>query len=133
MEPSGPLFSNDAVVLGILIFTLAVIFKTQKMNATQKNILNMFTDQAISQVLDKEDEFILNIGFSRLPPEYREILKIKYINEKSVVEIAKKTKKTKRSIEAILYRGKRLLAKEVKKALHEKIYFIGGGGEDYAG
>lgn len=36
MESSGPLFTNDAVVLGILIFILAVIFKTQKMKAFEK-------------------------------------------------------------------------------------------------
>jgi len=36
MEATTPVFSNDAVVLGILIFILAVIFQTQRMKAFKK-------------------------------------------------------------------------------------------------
>jgi len=36
MESGGPLFTNDAVVLGILICILAVIFKTERMKAFKK-------------------------------------------------------------------------------------------------
>ncbi len=36
MEAAGPVFTNDAVVLGILLFILVIIFQTQRMKAFKK-------------------------------------------------------------------------------------------------
>jgi RNA polymerase sigma-70 factor (ECF subfamily) len=107
------------------------LIRVQKITAGHREILNSIANTPESEVINSENELILRLAFSRLPYEYREVLKAKYITEKSVSEIAGITGKSEKAVENILYRGRKLLENEVAKAAKEKIYRYGEGGKDY--
>jgi RNA polymerase sigma factor (sigma-70 family) len=104
------------------------MIRIQKTVVRQKNLLNYFTDAPSSEVLRQEEDLILRIGFSRLAPEYRKVLRLKYEEKKSVTELAQAAGKTEKSIESILFRARRKLQQELIKTMKEKIYEIREGG-----
>jgi RNA polymerase sigma factor (sigma-70 family) len=107
------------------------LIRIQKVAAGHREILNSIANTPETKVLNSENELILRLAFSRLPEKYQEVLKAKYIAEKSVSEIAGLTGKSEKAAENILYRGRKLLESEVAKAVREKIYRYGEGGKAY--
>jgi RNA polymerase sigma-70 factor (ECF subfamily) len=108
------------------------LVKVQTVACGREEIMNALANEPESKTIASEDELLLRIGFSRIPEEYRTILELKYVHEKSVVEIATQTGKSEKAVENILYRGRKLLDRELKRAADEKIYCYREGGKDYA-
>ncbi|MBN1696211.1 MAG: RNA polymerase sigma factor [Spirochaetales bacterium] len=94
-------------------------------------VLNMLSNPPESSLLEKEDGLIVSIGFSRLSSVYQQALSLKYIDEKSVSEIAAITGRTEKAVENMLYRGRKMLERELERAAKEKIYCFREGGEAY--
>ncbi|MBN1697980.1 MAG: sigma-70 family RNA polymerase sigma factor [Spirochaetales bacterium] len=109
------------------------LIRVQKTIVREKNILNYFSDSPSSEVLRREEDLILRIGLSRLSSGYREVLRLKYEEKKSVTELARAAGKTEKSIESLLFRARRKLEEELRRAMKEKIYEIREGGEINAG
>ena len=61
----------------------------------------------------------MNIALENLKPEYSDILRLKYIEEKSQKELSDIYKKTESSIESLLFRAREALKKEMKKIIKE--------------
>ena len=93
-----------------------------------KEIINRASNDPLSYTLAEEEERILTLSFSRLPAQQQRILTLKYIEEKSVKEIAQLTGKTEKAVESLLFRGRKLFEKELKKASKERIYSVKKGG-----
>jgi RNA polymerase sigma-70 factor (ECF subfamily) len=104
------------------------LFKVESVAAGHREVLNAAMNSPESGTIDTEEELILRIGFSRLPPLYADALRLKYVDEKSVAEVAALLDRSDKAVENILYRGRRLLEKEVAKAAREKIYRFREGG-----
>jgi RNA polymerase sigma-70 factor (ECF subfamily) len=101
----------------------------QKWIVSDRELLNRFADTTAAHLVAEEDNHIFQVGFSRLPQGLREVLALKYIDGKSVNEIALLKGKSEKAIESLLFRARGQLEKELKKGAGEKIYFFGKGGE----
>jgi RNA polymerase sigma-70 factor (ECF subfamily) len=73
------------------------------------------------KVEHKEKFLMFNIAMKNLNDNYREVLELKYIKEKSQKEIAKILGKTETSVESLLFRARTSMKKELKKI--SKDYF----------
>jgi RNA polymerase sigma factor (sigma-70 family) len=99
----------------------------KKWEMSLNDIANRASNEPLSRTVAKEEDRILSLGFSRIPEIYQKVLTFKYIEEKKVKEIAQMTGKTEKTIESILFRGRKLFEKELKKASREKIYIVQKG------
>jgi RNA polymerase sigma-70 factor (ECF subfamily) len=107
------------------------LIRVQTAAAGSEELANALANEPESKALEAEDELLVRIGFSRIPEEYRNALEQKYVREKSVSEIASAAGKTEKAVENILYRGRKLLEREIRRAAGEKIYCYREGGNEY--
>lgn len=77
---------------------------------------SLLTEEALPESVLENSEQRLTIRQSllQLPPHYRTVLILKYVDDASVHDIAKIMKRSEKSIESILTRARRLLAKIFK-------------------
>ncbi|MBI3486267.1 sigma-70 family RNA polymerase sigma factor [Candidatus Daviesbacteria bacterium] len=75
----------------------------------------------ISQLIGPEEEFDakevrsqINIVFAKLKPLYTRILKLKYLEDLSVIEISKSLLVSSKSVESMLFRARLAFVKEYK-------------------
>jgi RNA polymerase sigma-70 factor (ECF subfamily) len=74
-------------------------------------------------LLKHEHKLLIKAAFMKLSEEYRDILYKKYVKEMRVDEIAGELKRTEKSVESILYRGRNLFRNELNKLNKEGYYF----------
>ena len=106
-----------------------LIFEQKGINQ-HKEILEGLINGPEAKILDKESLRIIQLAFHNLPKNIRELMHSKYIKDKKTKTIAEEVKKTPKAVESILYRGRKLLEKEIKKISNEKIYFFHRKEED---
>ncbi|MBN1697169.1 MAG: sigma-70 family RNA polymerase sigma factor [Spirochaetales bacterium] len=99
------------------------IIKVQTVRVRQHELLNAFSNSPESDVLVKENGLLLKAAFGRLPSENREVMRKKYVEGKSMAEIASLINKTEKAVENILYRSRKMFQAEIKRMAKEKIYF----------
>ncbi|MBN2547213.1 MAG: RNA polymerase sigma factor [Spirochaetes bacterium] len=94
-----------------------------------------YRDKKIKQSLEKErndfveeneennDEKIVMMksAMENLKPVYKELIKMKYIEDKSQREIAEHFNKSRISVESMIFRAKEALKKEIKKIYREAV------------
>jgi RNA polymerase sigma factor (sigma-70 family) len=88
---------------------------------------NAETDNEVLEQLHYNDEkkennekaLLLNMALENLKPEYSDILKLKYIDERSQKDLSKIYGKSESSIESLLFRAREALKKEMKKIVKE--------------
>jgi RNA polymerase sigma-70 factor, ECF subfamily len=75
-------------------------------------------------VFDEPDEnykiLMLKTALEFLKPKYKEVIKLKYFEDRSQKEIAEILKTTRISVESLIYRSREALKKEVKKIFKEE-------------
>lgn len=70
----------------------------------------------ITEILhEKEKALMTHIAINNLKDEYRDVLLLKYLEDKSEKEIAKTMKKTVSSVQSLLFRAREKIKKELKK------------------
>jgi RNA polymerase sigma-70 factor (ECF subfamily) len=85
------------------------------------------TEEEVTDQLHAKDEnkehnekaVLLNIALDNLKSEYSDILRLKYIEDKSQKELSEIYKKSESSIESLLFRAREALKKEMKKIIKE--------------
>lgn len=82
-----------------------------------------YSDHVVDDILEKEKKLLIRSALDNLKPEYRDVLKMKYIYEKTQKEISESMNKTVKSVEALLFKGRKALKKEMQKLSEE--YSIG--------
>jgi RNA polymerase sigma-70 factor (ECF subfamily) len=90
-------------------------YKKNENNVEFINDISFSEDNTIEEVLKKEKLLMVNIAMDSLKPNFKKVLDLKYIKEKSQKEIAKILNKTESSIENMLYRARESLKKELLK------------------
>ncbi len=100
------------------------IIATQTVAVREKSVLNDLTNHPQADALLKEHEYLLKASFLRLSEDDRKVLTEKYMESKSVAEIARSMGKTEKAVENILYRAKKSLQYELARMTREKIYFF---------
>jgi len=82
--------------------------------------LNYFSDNREDDTkLLQEKKIIFDIAMESLKNEHKEIIKLKYIDDKSQKEIAEILGKHEKAVEGLLFRARESLKKEVYKLLNE--------------
>lgn len=89
--------------------------KKDENNVEFLNDISASEDNIIEELLDKEKLLMTNIAMDSIKPEFKEILELKYINDMSQKEIAKKLNKSVSAIENMLYRAREALKNELLK------------------
>ena len=75
------------------------------------HVLNVDFDQ---QLIKKEQILLMNIAMENIKPIYKQILTMKYIEDKTVKEIAEKMEKNIKATESMLMRAKDALKTEIR-------------------
>ncbi len=73
-------------------------------------------------LLIKEHKLLIHSAFLRLDETQRDILKLKYLEDLSVREIAIKYEKTEKAVESVLYRARKEFARELGILSGEPVY-----------
>ncbi len=76
-------------------------------------------DKAFTSIEKREKVLILNMAIDDLKPEYSEVLRMKYIEEKSLIDITKAVGKSFKTRESLLYRARQALKKKMGKLFNE--------------
>ena len=80
-------------------------------------MMDSFSDPSASgreeEMIEKEKIAVLYIALDRIKPEYRDVLEMKYFNDRSEKEIAAAVGKSVGAIEGLLYRARQALKKEL--------------------
>ncbi|MBN1410803.1 MAG: sigma-70 family RNA polymerase sigma factor [Spirochaetales bacterium] len=98
------------------------IITVQSASTREKEARNLLTNAPEAEVLKKENQIMFSAAFKRLPVSSRNLLRLRYIEEKSMKEIAASLNKTEKAVENILYRTKKEFINEIKNMSREKIY-----------
>jgi RNA polymerase sigma-70 factor, ECF subfamily len=96
--------------------------KWQVNNTPEDLNLDSGPDTPEFKLLIKEHKLLIHSAFSHLDETQREVLKLKYIEDHSVKEIAEKTGKTLKSVESLLYRARNEFAREIRILSREPVY-----------
>lgn len=95
-------------------------FKHIKHQDNSVNNEEVSSNENIHEQLEKKQEvLLLDMAINAVKGEYREVLKLKYIDKKSCIEIAGTLKKSVSSINNLLLRSKKALKTEFYKLLKE--------------
>ncbi len=74
-----------------------------------------YNEESINNLINKQKKMIFDLAFEKLSTDYQEIMKLKYIKNKSLIEIAEMYDKSVTAVENILYKAKIKIKKEIKK------------------
>jgi RNA polymerase sigma-70 factor (ECF subfamily) len=74
-------------------------------------------------LLLKEHKLLIHSAFLRLDEIQREVLRLKYLENNSVKEIAEKSGKSEKSIESVLYRARKEFTRELRLLSREPVYW----------
>ena len=74
-----------------------------------------FNDEIIEEMHIQQKEFLLNSAMESIPVQYKQVLLLKYIEEKSQKEIAKLINNTVSSVENLLFKARKALKREISK------------------
>ena len=104
-----------------LLFQIAVRRYNDHLRRTYRSagsdMMESFSDTSAAgreeEIIEKEKIAVLYIALDRIKPEYREILEMKYFNDRSEKEIAAAVGKSVGAIEGLLYRARQALKKEL--------------------
>lgn len=100
------------------------IITAQSAFTREKEARNLLANAPEAELLKKENQVMLSAAFKRLPELSRDVLRLRYIEEKSMEEIAKRLNKTEKAVENILYRTKKEYIREITKMSRERIYSV---------
>ncbi len=67
----------------------------------------------------QEETYLVNFAFNKLKDSYRDIIRLKYIENKSLKEISNITNKNHSTINSLLQRARVVLKKEFKKTINK--------------
>jgi len=102
----------------------------------EKKIVNACTSYSITRkqsetpeeyLLKSEYRQLLQAAFCMISSDYQEVLQKKYIEELAVKQIAKNMNKSEKSVESLLYRGRKELIQSIEKLAKERIIRFFGG------
>jgi RNA polymerase sigma factor (sigma-70 family) len=93
---------------------------------TLYSITKKQTETPEEYLLKSEYRQLLQAAFCTISADYQDVLKKKYIEEDSVKQIAEQLQKSEKSVESLLYRGRRELIKSINKLAKEQCYSIQG-------
>jgi len=89
-----------------------------------RKIEDSIRSQASQEKSDEagEDEKIVTMktAMDNLRPLYRELVRLKYIDDKSQIEIAAIVKKSRSSVESLLFRAREALKEEIKRIYRDQ-------------
>ena len=94
-------------------------YKNKVLN--EKIIEDHKTNNNQCEMGDNEKVIMFNLAMEKIKPKYRKILELKYIEKRTLKEIAKIYNKSRSSIESLIYRAKHELKKELKKLNKEML------------
>ena len=68
-------------------------------------------------IMEDEKKLLINTAFSKLKPLQKEVLNKKYVEEKSLKNIAEKMNKSVKAVESLLFKSRTALKEEINKLL----------------
>ena len=81
------------------------------------NIQEDCSDCVMEKLLENEKVLLFDLAMDRIKPDYKKILKMKYIEKKSQLKIAEVLDKKIVAVQGILYRARESLKNELSKLL----------------
>jgi RNA polymerase sigma-70 factor, ECF subfamily len=76
---------------------------------------NLVDENVSGELIENEKILMIRQALENMKPEYKNILTLKYIENKTQKEISAILNKTESSIESLLFRAREILKKELKK------------------
>lgn len=89
--------------------------KKNENNVEFLNDISISEDNIVEDIINKEKLLMTNVAMDSLKPEFKEVLKLKYIKDMSQKEIADKLNKSVSSVENMLFRARETLKNELLK------------------